>query len=72
MAPRPARRPNDYIEPLSRRQIEILRRMTGEQRLLQALDMIRTAWRIAADAIRNENPGIPGEGLKLKLRERRR
>jgi hypothetical protein len=46
--------------------------MTGEQRLLQALDMIRTAWRIAADAIRNENPGIPGEGLKLKLRERRR
>jgi len=45
--------------------------MTGEQRLVRALDMIRTAWRIAADAVRNQNPGIAEEGLKAKLRERR-
>ncbi|MCX6842942.1 MAG: hypothetical protein NTX53_11745 [candidate division WOR-3 bacterium] len=46
--------------------------MTGEQRLLLSLDMIRSVWRIAAGAIRNQNPGIPDEGLKLKLKERRR
>ena len=45
--------------------------MTGEQRLVRALDMIRTAWRIAADAIRNQNPGIAEKELKTKLRERR-
>jgi hypothetical protein len=61
-----------YIEPLNQRQIQIYRRMTGEQRLLLSLDMIRSVWRIAADAIRNQNPGISNEGLKLKLKERRR
>ena len=60
-----------YVEPLNRRQIDVLRGMTGEQRLLRALDMIGTAWRIAADAIRNENPGISEEELKARLRERR-
>lgn len=63
---------NRYREPLNRRQIEILSRMTGEQRFMRALDMIRTAWRIAADAIRNDNPGITEKELRLKLRERRR
>jgi len=66
-----SRHANLYIEPVSDRQIEIYRRMTGEQRLLQALDMIGTAWRIAADAIRNENPGITEKELKVKLKERR-
>jgi len=46
--------------------------MTGEQRLLLSLDMIRSVWRIAAVAIRNQNPGINDEGLKQKLKERRR
>jgi hypothetical protein len=72
MDARPANRPNRYIEPLNPQQIRIYRRMTGEQRLLLSLDMIRSVWRIAAGAIRNQNPGIPDEGLKLKLKERRR
>ena len=72
MSPSPANRPNGYIEPLNQQQIRIYRRMTGEQRLLLSLDMIRSVWRIAAAAIRNQNPGIPDEGLKLKLKERRR
>jgi len=72
MPPSPVHRPNDYIEPLNRQQIRIYRRMTGERRLLLSLDMIRSVWRIAAGAIRDANPGITDEGLKLKLRERRR
>jgi hypothetical protein len=71
MPPTRANRPNDHVEPPCPRQIEILRRMTGEQRLVRALDMIRTAWRIAADATRNQNPGIVEEELKARLRERR-
>ena len=71
MPARPASRLSDYVEPPCPRQTEILRRMTGEQRLVRALDMIRTAWRIAADAIRNQNPGIVEEELKARLRERR-
>jgi hypothetical protein len=46
--------------------------MTGEQRLRRALEMIGTAWQIATDAIRNENPGISDSDLKVRLRERRR
>ena len=60
------------LEPTNRQQLAILQRMTGEQRLMMALDMIRTAWRIAADAVRNENPGISDSDLKARLRERRR
>jgi hypothetical protein len=67
----PANRPNDYVEPPCPRQIEILRRMTGEQRLLRSLDMIRTAWRISADATRNENPGIAEADVKERIRLRR-
>ncbi|MEO0079620.1 MAG: hypothetical protein ABIK44_02970 [candidate division WOR-3 bacterium] len=62
---------NRFIEPLNWRQIEVLRKMTGEQRLLRALEMIATVWRITADAIRNQNPGISEEELKTRLRERR-
>ena len=64
--------PSSYAEPLNPQQIRIYRRMTGEQRLLLSLDMIRSVWRIAAVAIRNQNPGINDEGLKQKLKERRR
>jgi hypothetical protein len=46
--------------------------MTGEQRLLLAIDLIRTTWLIAADAIRNDTPGISEQELKARLRERRR
>ena len=45
--------------------------MTGEQRLHLSLDMIRSTWRIAADAIRNKTPGISDRELKARIRERR-
>ncbi len=64
--------PGPYAEPLDRRQVEVYRRMTGEQRLLLAIDLIRTTWLIAADAIRNDTPGISEQELKARLRERRR
>ena len=62
---------NRYVEPLNQQQILIYRRMTGEQRLRLSFDMIHTAWRIAADAIRNEVPGISDRDLRARIRERR-
>ena len=60
-----------YAEPLDQRQVQIYRRMTGEQRLRLALDMTSTAWRIAADAVRNGTPGISEQDVRARLRERR-
>jgi hypothetical protein len=60
-----------YTEPLNQRQVQIYRRMTGEQRLRLAFDMTSTAWRIAADAIRNGTPGISEQDVRARLRERR-
>jgi hypothetical protein len=60
-----------YVESLNPRQICVYRRMTGEQRLLLSLDMIRSTWRIAADAIRNEVPGITDAELSARIRDRR-
>jgi hypothetical protein len=63
--------PNDHIEPLNRQQIRIYRQMTGERRLLLSLDMIRSTWRIAADAIRGKAPGISERELRTRIRDRR-
>jgi hypothetical protein len=63
--------PNGYVEPVNRQQIEILRKLTGEQRLLLSFDMIRSTWRIAADAIRNRAPGISERELRARIRDRR-
>jgi hypothetical protein len=72
MPDEPLRPTNDYIEPLNQDQIRIYRRMTGEQRLLLAFDMIRSTWRIAADAIRNNAPGISEQELTTRLKQRHR
>ncbi len=60
-----------YAEPLNQHQVQIYRRMTGEQRLRLAFDMTSTVWRIAADAIRNGTPGISEQDVRARLRERR-
>lgn len=62
--------PNPCIEPTDPRQIEILRRMTGEERLKLSLDMIRSVWRIAAEGIRAQFPGISDTELKARLKQR--
>jgi hypothetical protein len=67
----PSKNTNGYVEPLNQQQIRIYRRMTGEQRLRLSFDMIHTAWRIAADAIRNDAPGISDRDLRARIRERR-
>jgi hypothetical protein len=67
----PSEHRNPYVEPLDGQQVRAYRRMTGEQRLLLSLDMIRSTWRIAADAIRNEVPGITDQQLRARIRERR-
>jgi hypothetical protein len=59
-----------YIEPPDSRQTEILRRMTGEQRLIKALDMCRVVWMIAADGVRAQYPGISEVELKVRLKMR--
>jgi hypothetical protein len=50
--------------------VKRLRAMTGEQRMKLAFAMCRTAWRIAEDAVRNQNPGITDQEVEAKLRER--
>jgi len=67
----PSEQTDCYVESLNPRQVRIYRLMTGEQRLLLSLDMIRSTWRIAADAIRNEVPGITDRQLRARIRERR-
>jgi hypothetical protein len=62
---------NGYVEPLNQQQIRIYRHLTGEQRLMLSLDMIRSTWRIAADAIRSKVPGISERELRTRIRERR-
>ena len=57
-------------ETLEQKRIERLRSMTGEERLVQALDMCRVVWLIAADGVRAQYPGISDEELKARLKTR--
>jgi hypothetical protein len=63
---------NPYIEPTDPRQIEILRRMTGQQRLRIGFEITDFALKLATAGIRHQYPGISEEGLKKKLQERLR
>ena len=62
---------NLYVEPVSERQIEIYRRMTGEQRLRLGFEMSEAIWRAEAEAIEKDCPGISDAGLKGRIRQRR-
>jgi hypothetical protein len=57
-------------ESLEQKRIEGLRSMTGEERLIRALDMCRVVWLIAADGVRAQYPGISDEELRARLKAR--
>jgi hypothetical protein len=51
-------------------QIELYRRMTGEQRLGIALDLHELACDVAREGIREQHPGITEAQVELLLRKR--
>jgi hypothetical protein len=52
------------------KQIELYRKMTGEQRLAIALELHELSCDIAREGIRQQNPGASGEEIERLLRER--
>jgi hypothetical protein len=62
--------PNRYVEPANEQQEEILRRMTGEQRLRIGFEITEFALNLARAGIRHQYPGISDEGVREKLRDR--
>lgn len=50
--------------------LDILRRMSANQRLRIGAELFEMAYRIVRCAIEEENPGISEEDLKAKMRER--
>lgn len=52
------------------RQLEILRGLSGNQRVKIGAELYEMAYKIMKSAIEEENPGISEEGLKAKIRER--
>jgi hypothetical protein len=62
--------PNPYVEPDDARQEEILRRMTGAQRLRVGFEITEFALNLARAGIRHQHPGLSDEEVREKLRER--
>lgn len=52
------------------KQIEILRRMSGGQRVRIGCQLYDLSLKIASDGIRSQFPGISQEDLEEKLKER--
>lgn len=52
------------------KQIELYRKMTGEERLALALDMHELACDMAREGIRHQHPDAPAETVERLLRER--
>ena len=52
------------------RQLEILRGLSGNQRVKIGAELYEVAYQIMKSAIKEENPGISEEDLKVKIRER--
>jgi hypothetical protein len=65
----PADRPNEYVEPLCRKQIAILRRMTGEQRLRIGFEITDFVTKLALAGIRYRNPEASDAESRRLLRE---
>jgi len=61
---------NPYVEPDNEQQDQILRRMTGEQRLRIGFEITEFALNLARAGIRHQFPGISDEGVKGRLRDR--
>jgi hypothetical protein len=72
MASSPENRPNDYVEPLSRRQIEILRKMTGERRFRIGFEIADFVTKFALAGIRYRHPEASDAEAQRLLRESRR
>ena len=52
------------------RQLEILRGLSGNQRVKIGAELYEMAYQIMKSAIEEEYPGVSGEDLKVKIRER--
>jgi hypothetical protein len=52
------------------RQLEILRGLSGNQRVKIGAELYEVAYQIMRAAIEEENPGLSEEDLKAKIRER--
>jgi len=70
MTERPQSPSNPYVEPDDERQEEILRRMTGAQRLRIGFEITEFALNLARAGIRHQYPGLSDEEVREKLRER--
>jgi len=61
----------DYADALSfQKRVEALRRMTGEQRLMLAFEMWRTACDLTRDGIRAQFPNYSAEQVNGELARR--
>jgi hypothetical protein len=65
----PASKASEYIEPVNRRQIEILRKMTGEQRLRIGFEITDFVTEFALAGIRYRHPGASDSEARRLLRE---
>ncbi|MBN2466109.1 hypothetical protein JXD38_10865 [candidate division WOR-3 bacterium] len=61
--------PHGYVEPLNRRQIEVLRRLTGEQRLRIGFEIIDFVTEFALAGIRFRHPGVSDSEARRLLGE---
>jgi len=50
--------------------LQRLRKMSGEERMKQAFELTRFAWKLAEACIRNQFPNISDKELKEKLKQR--
>lgn len=61
-----------YSEQIEQLYYGKLRQMTGEERMKQAFELNRFAWKIAEAGIRNQFPNISDKELKEKLKQKLR
>jgi len=61
---------NKYIEQPNKIEIEIFRRMTGEDRLRIGFEMCEFVRKMIIAGIRNQYPNISEQELKSKVKER--
>ncbi len=57
---------------MDERYLERLRSMSGEERMKLAFELCELMWKVVADSIRNEFPGISECELKEKMKLRLR
>jgi hypothetical protein len=61
--------PSDYVEPVNRQQIEIPRKLTGEQRLRIGFEIIDFVTEFALAGIRYRHPEASDAEARRLLRE---